>query len=160
MTTNTFATTSVATRSMQRVRYSRLWWVGLLAIVLAVIANLIVRAVALRFITVPPEFIPLSEPGATVVFTAVGVLAATIVFAITGRVTRQPARVYTIVAIIALLLSLVPNMSMLMNPASAPFPGASLGSNIVLMLEHLVAAIVAVWVLTTQAVETLPGTKL
>jgi hypothetical protein len=158
MTTDTLTTSPVVAEVTQRVRYSRLWWVGLLAIVLSVVANLIVRAMALQFITVSPEFIPLSEPGATFVFTTVGVLAAVAVFALVGRLTRQPARVYSVIASIALLLSLVPNVAMLLDPASAPFPGSTVAGVIVLMLEHVVAAIVAVWVLTTLAIETKSST--
>lgn len=154
MTTQVNSTNNSTT---QRVRYGRLWWVGLLAIVIAVVANLIVRAVALPFIEVPPEFLPVSVIYPTIIFTAGGVLAAVIVFAIVGRFTRQPARVYTIIAVIALLLSLIPDIMMLVDPASVPFPGANLGNVTVLMVQHVVAAIIAVWMLTTQAIETVPA---
>ncbi len=152
MTSDTISTNSSATDIGQRVRYSRLWWVGLLAIVLATIANLIVRAIALSFITVPTEFLPLSTAMPAIIFTVGGVLAAVIVFAIVGRFTRQPARTFTIVAVIALLLSLVPDVMMLINPASALFPGGTVGSVVVLMIQHVVAAVIAVWILTTQGV--------
>jgi len=161
MTTNTLTTSSVSASPVsqvatQQVLYPRLAWVGLLAIVLASIANLVVRAVALQLISVSPEFIPLAIPDPTVVFTAVGVLAATTAFGIIGNLTRQPARVFTVVATIALLISLIPNAAILLNPASAPFPSSNTESVVVLMLEHVVAAVVVVWMLTTQAVETLP----
>jgi hypothetical protein len=103
---------------------------------------------------VPPEFLPLSTPFPTIIFTTLGVLAAVIVFAIVGRFARQPVRTYTIIAIVALLLSLIPNVMMLVDPASSPFPGSNLGNVTVLMLQHVVAAVVAVWVLITQGVET------
>lgn len=156
MATNTLATNPGTTGTVQQVRYSRLWWVGLMAIVLATIANLVVRAIALPFITVPPEFMPVSIAMPAIIFTVGGVLAAVIVFAIVGRFSRQPARTFTIIAVVALLLSLVPNVMMLINPASAPFSGGNVGSISVLMLQHVVAAVIAVWVLTTQAVETQP----
>ena len=154
MATNTLTSNSRTTEPVQRVRYSRLWWVGLLAIVLATLANLLVRAIALPFITVPPEFLPVSLASPTIIFTIGGVLAAVIVFAIVGRFSRQPARTFTIIAVVALLLSFVPNVGMIINPASAPFPGGNMGSMSVLIIQHIVAAVVAVWVLTTQAVET------
>lgn len=154
MTTDTFSPNSTISATTQRVRYSRLWWVGLLAIALATVANLLVRAIALPFITVPPEFIPVSSAIPTIVFTVGGVLAAVIVFAIVGRFSRQPARAFTLIAVVALLLSLVPNVMMLVDPANAPFPGGNAGSMSVLMIQHVVAAAVAVWVFVTQAVET------
>ena len=150
------APTATPATTTQRVRYGRLWWVGLLTIVLAVVTNLIVRAVALLFITVSPEFLPLSDPIPTITFTIGGVLAAVIVFAIVGRFTRRPARVYTIIAVIALLLSLVPDIMMLVDPASFPFPGANVGTVSVLLAQHIAAAVIAVWMLTTQAIETVP----
>ena len=154
MTTNTLpATAHSAPATVQKVQYNRLWWVGLLAIALALVANLLVRAIALQFITVAPEFAPISEPSATIFFTAVGVLLATVAFAIVGRFARQPARTYTIVAIIALIISLIPNVMMTLNPSAAPFPGGTLGANITLMIEHVVAAVVAVWVLNRWGVE-------
>jgi hypothetical protein len=48
---------------------------------------------------------------------------------------------------------------MLVDPASAPFPGANVGNVLILMLQHVVAAVVAVWVLVTQGVEDLPAKK-
>lgn len=153
MTTDTLPAIAEAVEVREQVRYSRLWWVGLLAIALSLIANLVIRAVALQFITVSPEFVPISEPGATIFFTVVGGLAAVAVFALVGRFTRQPARVYTIIAVIALLLSLIPNVAMLLNPALAPFPGGTTAANIVLMVEHVVAAVVIVWVLNTLAIK-------
>lgn len=160
MSTGSVSPSAPATvTTKQRVRYGRLWWVGLLTIVLAVVANLIVRAVALLFVTVPPEFLPLSDPMPTIIFTVGGVLAAVIVFAIVGRFTRRPARVYTIIAVIALLLSLVPDIMMLVAPASFPFPGANVGTVSVLLTQHIVAAVIAVWILTTQAVETVSVEK-
>ncbi len=158
MTTNTAMTNPAATAPVQRVSYSRLWWVGLLAIALSIAVNLLVRAVALPFITVPPEFMPLSTAMPVVFFTAIGALAAIIVFAIVGRFSRQPARTYTIIAIVVLVLSLIPN-AMMLGPAAEALPGANLGNVIVLMVMHVTTAAVVVWLLTTQAVETSPARR-
>jgi hypothetical protein len=160
MATNSLSSSAVSSGTVQRVPFSRLWRTGLLAIVLANVANLIVYAAASPFITVPPEFIPLSTPMPTVFFTTGGVLAAIIVFAIVGRLTRQPARVYTIVAIIALLISFIPDIAMIVDPGTAAnFPGANWGSVSVLMLQHVVAAVVVVWLLNTRAIEQVPAGK-
>jgi hypothetical protein len=154
MATNTFTPDTFSTEPSERVRYARLWWVGLLAIVLSVAANLVVRALALTLLPIAPEFIPLSTPGPVIFFTAIGVLAAVLVFALVGRFSTRPARTYTVLAVVALVLSLIPNVLMLVNPASFPFTGINAANVVVLMVQHGVAAAVAVWVLTTQAVET------
>jgi hypothetical protein len=157
MTTSTLKPNTQSTENIQRVRFARLWWVGLLAILLSVIATLVVRAIGVALITVSPEFVPLSMFQATVFFTVTGVLAAIIVFAIVGRFARQPVRTYTIIAIVALLLSLVPDVMIFVDPANAPFPGATQAGAVVLMVQHVVAAIVTVWLLNTLAVERRPA---
>src|SRR5688572_27632041 len=125
MTTNTFTTSSPNVEPVQRVRYARLWWAGLLALLLSTVANLVVRAVGVALITVSPEFMPLSAAMPTVFFTVIGVLAAIVVFAIVGRFADRPIRTYTIIAVVALLLSLIPDVMMIIDPATAPFPGAT-----------------------------------
>lgn len=153
MTTSTL-NRQTATKQEQRVRYGRLWWVGLLIIAASIAGNLLVRAIALPFITVPPEFLPVSTAAPTIVFSAAGAIAAVLAYAIVGRFTRQPARIYLYIAIVALLLSFIPNIGLLTDPASAPFPGGNLGSVSVLMVQHAVSAVIAVWLLLTQATET------
>lgn len=81
---------------------------GVLAIVLAVIANYIVLTLVVNVFGLP-EFGAMS-PLMVVELTALGVLLGTIVFAIVSRVAQQPTRVFTAIAIIALLLSFIPNI--------------------------------------------------
>jgi hypothetical protein len=158
MTTNTLPT-SVTLEPAQRVVYGRLWWVGLLAIVLSTVANLIVRIIGVALVPIAPEFLPVSIAMPTIIFTVVGVLAGVIVFAIVGRFSRRPARTYTIIGVVALLLSLVPNVMMIVDPSSAPFPGVTPAAAVILMVQHVVAGVITIWLLTTQAVETLPAGK-
>jgi hypothetical protein len=157
LATNTFTTNPDSVQAVQRVRFSRLWWVGLLAIVLSTVANLALRAIALTMSTVSPEFVPLSMPQPTIFFTVLGVLPAVLVFALVGRFVRRPARTYTIIAAIALLISLIPDVMMIVDPTSAPFPGGTVVNVITLMVQHVVAAVIVVWLLTTQAIERLPA---
>jgi hypothetical protein len=105
--------------------------------------------------TVSPEFVPLSMPQPTIFFTVLGVLPAVLVFALVGRFVRRPARTYTIIAAIALLISLIPDVMMIVDPTSAPFPGGTVVNVITLMVQHVVAAVIVVWLLTTQAIERL-----
>jgi hypothetical protein len=138
---------------VERVRFSRLWWVGPLAIVASILGNLAVRALALALFDISPAFLPLSTPQPTIFFTAAGVLGAILVFAAVGRFSRQPARTYSVIATVALVLSLIPNVLLLVNPEGAMFGGIDAISVGVLMAQHVVAAAITVWLLLTLAVE-------
>ena len=58
-------------------------------------------------------------------------------------------------AIVVLLLSLIPD-AMMLGPSAEAFPGANLGNVLLLMVMHVTTTAVVVWLLTTQAVETVP----
>lgn len=135
----------------QPLSFSRVALYGLIAIVGSVIANLIVRALGLALIDVSPEFAPLADMGGTILFTTVFVFLAVIVFAIVDRVASNPARIYNIIALIALALSLIPDFMMLIDPGSFPFGGVTTGAVIILMVQHIVAYAVTVYVLTVLA---------
>ena len=79
-----------------------------------------------------------------------------IVFALVARFARNPIRTYHIVAFAALLISFVPDLLLLLNPAGAPPPGgppAVGGITVVnvaaLMILHVVAYAISVGLLTT-----------
>ena len=91
-----------------RISIGRIAGFGLLAIVLAVIANFIVLTLVVNLLGLP-EFGALS-PVMVISLTAIGVLLATLVFAIVSRIAQNPARVFGIIAVIALLISFVPNV--------------------------------------------------
>jgi len=115
----------------------------LAAAVAAVLANLALRAVAVAVFDIPqPEFEPL-QVRAVAVSTASGVIAAGVVFAIVARLARDPVRVFTIVAVGALVLSLWAPISLgLADPPEDP--GTDAGSVGTLIVMHVVAAAIAV----------------
>ena len=90
-----------------------------LAIVASIVANLIVMVITRALFPIPAEFLPLSAPP-IIFFTTVFIAIAGVVFLIVGRLSRNPVRAYTIVAVIALILSLVPDFGLLANPAGMP----------------------------------------
>ncbi len=110
---------------------------ALLAIVLSVVANLLVRIIAFALLPIPAEFPPLGW-APPILFTVIGVLAAFIVFAVLARTSRRPVQVFRIVALVALLLSLIPDLLILMNPSPA-LPGTTVAGVVTLMLMHMVA---------------------
>lgn len=131
--------------SSERVSVKRLLWAGPLAIVLAIAANFILWRLALAVLDIPAEFMPLNSPS-PVFLTFGGMLGAVIAFAVIGRLARRPVRTFNLVALVVLILSFLPDLGLLAS--GAPLPGV-----IVLMLMHVVAAGIAVWVLGRYAVE-------
>src|SRR4051812_37765422 len=108
---NAAAVTSQTTQSA-RMSGRRLLWAGPLAIVGAVAANAVVRAIELAVLPVPAEFTALQQP-AFLPLTIFGVLAGVIVYAIIGRLSKNGVRTFRIVAGAALLLSFVPDLGLL-----------------------------------------------
>jgi hypothetical protein len=131
--------------SKPRVAFGKLLWVGLLSIGVTVLADLLVRTVAIAFFGVPERFVSLQAPlliGSIVFF---GVLA-TLVFALVTRFARRPVRLYAILASIALLVSFL-------NPIMAlsglfPVPGMNLPIFWTMIVMHCVAALLMVSLLT------------
>ena len=133
----------------ERVSSRRLLWVGPLAIVASVIANQIVRILAVSLFNISPEFMPL-QIGPPIAFTIMGVLGAVIVYAIIGRLSRRPIRLFRVIALIVLVLSFIPDIGLLMTgmiPGTSPVAVGTLAS------MHIVAWAITVWMLTTLARE-------
>jgi hypothetical protein len=105
-----------------------------LAAVAAVIVNVIVRALAVALFDIPDDFEHIAlRP--VIVSTLLGVIAAALVYAVVRRVARDPARTFTIVAVVALLLSLAAPLSLGFDEAAAV--GA-------LVLMHVLTAAIVV----------------
>jgi hypothetical protein len=139
---------SVTPDSMKNGRIGlRLWWVGVLAIIASVAANVLVRLFAVAVLDISPAFEPLSGYGDVISLTAFGVLGAVIVFALLARFARRPILMFKRIAAVALVLSLVPDLLLLV----ASVPGATAVSVGVLMLMHVVAWAISVGMLTTLA---------
>ena len=114
---------------------------GILAIVVASVVNGVLVAV------VPPAighhpFPPLSLPP-VLLFTVLGVVGATVVYAVLQRLTARPDRTFAIVAAVVLLISFVPDLTF-----ARTLPGATTTGIVLLMVMHVVAAVVSVAILT------------
>jgi hypothetical protein len=133
--------TAVDTESPTRVGMNRFVKDGLLTVLVAVIANALVRVVALSFIAVPAGFF-LLEWGPVIASSAVGAVGATAVYSVITRVSHRPNRTFTVVAAVVLL-----SFGTFVGPApplvSAPAPILA-----VLAMMHVVVAVVSVGVLT------------
>ncbi len=141
------AMAALSTTQSKRVALRRIWWVGPLAIVGAVAANLLVRLIAGIVMEIPPAFEPLHYGPITGLTTA-GVLGGVMTFVVLSRWSQRPIRIFRSVATVALLLSLVPDIGLL---SSQSMPGTTGLTVSLLMFLHLVPAVVSVGILTTLA---------
>jgi hypothetical protein len=132
-------TTRQAQAPAQRVKISRLLWVGPVAIVAAVILNQVIRLVAVS-LGIGADFMPLSF-GPPLFFTVIGVLGATIVFAIIARFSQRPIALFRTIALVVLVISLIPDILLY---TSQGMPGATLPAVVTLMLMHVAAWAVCV----------------
>ncbi|MGH3146061.1 MAG: DUF6069 family protein [Rubrobacter sp.] len=124
----------------------RLLWVGPLAVLAAVVVNLVIRTVAVAAFGLS-GFLPLAV-GPTVAFTVIGVVGAVVVFALIARFARDPVRLFRRVAFVVLLLSLIPDLSLLITGS---IPGTTVAGVLTLMAEHVATWAVSVVTLTTLA---------
>ena len=141
------ATVSSEAQQVEQVVAGRIWWVGLLAIVISVGVNSLVRIIALIVFDISPRFSPLANPGPVITLTVIGVFGAVIVFAIISKFSRRPVRLFRIIAAVVLLISFLPDLRML------ALPGIKTQAVLTLMLMHVIAAVVSVWMLTTMTRE-------
>ena len=123
----------------ERVPAGRLLRVGVLAAVFSAIANALVLAVASSLfgpVVIPPDEAVTS--GQVMAASVAGAVGAAVIFAIIGRFTRRPVRVFWGIAAIGLLLSFLPI-------AMAGVTGSSAGT---LAFMHVLAAATNVGLLT------------
>jgi uncharacterized protein DUF6069 len=111
------------------------------ALVIAIPVNLDIESFARQTFAVSPEFEPFQ--GTVAPYTAGGVILAGVVFALVQRFVRNADRVYVRLAIVALVLSWIPDVALLfINEPGATVPGVAS-----LMVMHAVAAFIVVTLL-------------
>jgi hypothetical protein len=87
---------------------TRLLWVAPLTVVISLVVNLIIKFVAIALNPALAEMRPLGR--SLVVLTLEGALLAVIVFALLVWLVPRPIRWFRIVAVVALLISLIPDL--------------------------------------------------
>jgi len=131
---------STATRD---VNWGQFALVGLGTIVAAVLANVLVYYIGGAVVDYDPQFLPLASVGGAVIFTVIPAIIAVVIYAILLRFTRNPARIFTIIAVVALIISLISDLTYIPT-----VPGVTTAQTAMLLLMHLVAAAVIVGILT------------
>jgi hypothetical protein len=127
-----------------------LWIVGLVAVVGSVIANWITLAVILAVTDLTTDFMSLNYAPIGI-FTTLGIVAATVVYYFVTHRAGKSIRTYWIIALVAMVVSSIPNVIFAINPSAAPFPGATGTGFAVLIIFHVVAALVSTVILTRMA---------
>ena len=124
------------------IQLKKLWWAGPLTVLAAIVGVLIVRAIAMAILPAPyaPGLAMLMLP---IILTLILCTGAVLVFALVGRFAKNPVRIYLIISSIFLVISFLPDIA----AVSAPFPGAGWPYSITLMIMHIVAGFITVFML-------------
>src|SRR6266542_3201507 len=134
--------------SATSIQLKKLWWVGPLTVFAAVIGVLIVRSVAMAIL--PPPYAPGLEMIFISIFLTVFLCtAAVVVYALVGRFTKNPVRTYLIISSVFLVISFLPDIAAVF----APLPGAGWPYSISLMIMHVVAGSITVYLLIKLTVD-------
>ena len=112
-----------------------------IAVVGAVVANLAIYFVAKSTLAISADFAPLMNPRPTVFFTVIGVGGAAGVYSMLRRRGAEASSTFTRVALLA---SFIPDAALLATGQ----PGATATSVGVLVAMHVIAAAIAIAVLT------------
>ncbi len=139
---------------MTKPSLKRLLWAGPATMVVAVVVNQIIRAIASALLQPHPNFLPLSL-GPVAFLTIAGTLGAVIVFALFVQFGKQPIRTFQIVSVLALLASFIPDVLLLIGPRPAsgvtppaggppPMEGVTLPNVLAAMTLHVAAWAVCV----------------
>ena len=131
-------------RIQQVAQFRRLWPIGLVAAAGATVANVVFFFVSKEIgipylVTMQGSLGPL-PPVMVIVSSVIPAVAATVLFALLGKFLSRPIRVFTIISIIVLLISLAPPLTM---------PGeVAVSTKVSLVVMHIITAAVTVGVLT------------
>jgi hypothetical protein len=131
--------------------FSRVLMAGGVAIVGSVIANLIIFWIGGMIAQPNPDFQPLASPMPTIIFTVGFLVIATIVYALINAFTSNPVRVWTIVAWVAFIVGLIPDIMLIVAPDAMPMGTPTLLSVIVLIVMHIAAFAITMWAFTKWA---------
>lgn len=131
--------------AVTRLPLTRVAQAGLLAIVAAVVVNVVIWWIGSMLVQPPADFMPLASPGPTIMFTTVFLVGATLVYAAINARSSNPPRLFLIVSVIALVLGLIPDIMLLVAPASMPMGTPTVPAVLVLILMHLAAFAITLW---------------
>ena len=115
-----------------------------IALIGSVVANLIVLFALRSFVINPAMPLHALRVGPVAMLTTMGVIGATVVYALMRQFLAQPQKLFIWVAVVVLLASFIPDY-LIIGQTSGPFAGGTLPSALVLALMHVVAAVIVVY---------------
>ncbi len=118
--------------------FRRICFVGGIAIGVSIIVNLIIRTIALIWLKISPEFVPLSI-GPVIFWSIMGGIGAVLVFYLVMRLASQPLLVYVVIAFLVYVCTFIPDGLLIAHilPVS---PGTTAAAVLVLMAMHVAEA--------------------
>lgn len=129
----------------------RVWTTGLIAGIVAGIANLVIyfiaSALGVPFNISPPDMPAPPFPLMVVIVSILFILIGTFVLTLMPRFTKRPISTWRTVAIVALLLSLLQPLGLLTGMMGPPPPISTIIS---MEIMHIVAGVIAIYFLTTR----------
>lgn len=126
----------------------RTFLLTLLAACLAFVVDFLIALAGLRFTQVPRGFPPFTLL-LILAGTVAGAVLASISYAITQAVSRQPDKTFLFVAVAALVLSFALPLRLSFTK-SARFAGVTPAAQMILVLMHTVVATISVAILLTK----------
>jgi hypothetical protein len=144
MSSIALSSSSSAPAAAPAVSRGRFALIGLGTVAAAVIANLLVYALGSAVVGYDPGFVVLANASGTILFTVVPAIVAVLLYAVLMRFSGNPARIFTNIAVVVLIVSLIPDLTYIPS-----VPGATTGQTAILMVMHVVAAVVIVGMLTS-----------
>ncbi len=139
-------TASPAPQASRAVGWGRFAPIGLGTVAAAVVANVLVYYLGRATVGYDPQFVILASVAATVFFTAIPAIVATLLYAVLLRFARRPVRTFAIIAAVIFVVTTIPDFTYI--PGA---PGATTGQTAILVIMHIVAAAVIVGLLTGLA---------
>lgn len=124
-----------------------LLWLGPVTVAASLLAVFLVQVIAFALLDLDPTYPPLTWQGLTM-FTVFFVTMGVLVFVAVAWKARTPIRTYRRIALVALVLSFVPDFFL---PGQEGVAGATWTAAIVLMVMHVAAWLPVQFVLTNPA---------
>jgi hypothetical protein len=139
------ATSLSIQRASSAFSWARFALLGLGAVVASVAANTLFYYVGNVFVAYDAEFLPLSDVSGAVIFTVFFAICAVLVYAGLQRLTRNPARIFTIISAIVFVVTAIPDVTYVPT-----VPGSTNAQIAILLIMHVIAAGVIVRMLTSS----------
>ena len=128
----------MSNRSTNRLSSAKLLKAGGAAILAAVIVNILIRLILAVIIPLAQDFVPFAF-GSIIIFSIIFTLIGVGVLALVNRLVTNTMKVYNIIGIAALVISILPNLAGSANPAAIPMGGE--GANyLILIIFHITGA--------------------